>query len=62
MVETESTEPLCVFELSECLLHPHPACLEKNVQLSRRHQFPRHVGDMNYSSEKKPNSTQKAQE
>lgn len=43
---------LCLFELSECLLHRHPARLGKNAQLSRRHQFLRHVDDMKCSSEK----------
>lgn len=42
----------CLFELSECLLHRHPACLGKNAQLSTRHQFLRHVGDMKWSSKK----------
>lgn len=50
--EEKAQNVLCLFELSECLLHRHPACLERNAQLSRRHQFLRHVGDMKYSSEK----------
>lgn len=50
--EEKAQNALCLFEVSEHLLCRYPACLQKNAQLSRRHQFLRHVGDIKYSSEK----------
>ena len=35
---------LCVFELSECLLHPHPACLEKKCTTEQKAPVPKTCG------------------